>query len=413
VVGAGKTVVATAVALYQKREITIVLVPPILIRSWVTWLKRFDADVVRFQGTPAVRAKLNLQAKFVVMSHAIFRQDFRQILTACAGRKIGVILDEAQAIKSVQSQLYKKVKQLTEGQNLQMLSGTPTSTPIDAYSYISLKNPTIYRSMGHFQNLHVEGVDFFGKPTKFGNLDLLAGNLALNSVKIERSDLVGQLEGLYPDSSYELSPDHMKLYQRVVEEQLLLFDDGTKIDATTATRLYHALQQVIVNYDYFSGDPTKRSAAYDLLDLALEGQPLIVWAWYKRSIASVLAYLLSKGVKAVAAAGEYNSQRSFEDFMSGKAQVLVASPLSAGAGLNPQSVCSNMLFLELPPSAAVYRQCVGRIVRQGQTTVPLLRVGVALGTIQETALARLLAADDLVSKVELTRDSLRKALLGG
>lgn len=306
--------------------------------------------------------------------------------------------------------------------SLQLLTGTPVNKPTDAYAYIKLCQPTTYRSYTQFTNIHVEEYDFFGAPTKFTNIELLKKNLELFSVSRTKEEMHGyNIKPIYPDCTYELSSGHYKLYKRIVEEQLLLFDDGSKIDATSVQKLRHALQQVVVNYDFFSNDATNRSAAYDLIDITLEStrcaeidrSKLIIWTKYKRTSGSVLSYVNAKGVKAVAAYGLADSEASIKAFMEdSETRVLVAQYQSASAGLNPQHVCSEALFLELDTVPLYIRQSCGRLDRVGQTKAPTLRFAVAKGTVQEGLLANLLKNDDMVSKIEPTKTGLRAMLLG-
>ena len=305
--------------------------------------------------------------------------------------------------------------------NLQLLTGTPVNKPIDAYAYIKLVTPDVYRSMGHFEMMHVEERDFFKKPTKFGNLDLIKDNLAQQAISRTKEELHGyDLKPLFPDSEYELAPEHYKLYTKLVDEQLLLFDDGSMIDASTAQRLQHALQQVVVNYDYFSNVPANKSAAYDLIDLTIsetecerpDKSKLIIWTKYKRTTRSVLAYCGEK-MSTVAAYSEANTERSINQFMDDpKTRILVAQYQSAGAGLNPQHVCNEALFLELDVVPLYIRQAMGRIDRTGQTKVPRMRFAVAKGTVQEVLLINLLRNDWLVEQVEPSKKGIREMLLG-
>lgn len=416
-VGTGKTTMSTAIAMLRDKDTTLVLVPPIIILQWERWLRKFSDDVLRYQGTPKDRAQMKLTAKWVIMSHAIFRKDFSRISSDLNWSTIDIIVDEAHNLKSVASKLFKNVHELSENNSIQLLTGTPTNKPIDAYSYIKLKTPTLYRSLAHFASFYVADRDFFGTITEYKELDGLSEALALNSRKHTRADFGYKLEALYPDTTYELAPDHMKLYKKLVEEQLLLLDSGNKIDATTATRLYHALQQIVMQFDYFSENPENRSAGYDLLDNVLDeigSAKLIVWCNYKRTNRSVTAYLNVKGVKTVAAYGEVDSNKSFKAFMEEPdVQVLVAQYQSAGAGLNAQGVCSEMLYLELSTNPSYMVQSAGRVCRLGQTKIPVIRVAVAKGTIQQGLMDKLLSNSDLVDRVERNINSLRSVLLGG
>lgn len=425
-VGGGKTVVSTAVSLMAGSDFTLVIVPPILIRPWVRWLLKVSGRVVHFQGTKEERETwipLFAQARWVVMSHAIFRRDYSSIWQEVTKHaQYELIIDEAHALKSVESKLFKYVELMAKGHRLQMLTGTPTSKPLDAYAYIALKTPNEYRSLAHFKMRHIAEYDFYKQPKEYADLDVVANLLAINNITRTKKEIHGYDNApLFPDTSYKLAKDHYKLYERLVTERLLELDNGDKIDASTAQRLYHAVQQVVVNFDYFSGDESNRSAAYDLLDMTLDQteclhlskSKLIVWTYYKRTTASVLAYLLKKGIKAVAAYGGANSQDSFDAFMEQDAvRVLVAQPQSAGAGLNPQEVCSEMLLLETSTVSLYNTQLCGRVDRVGQKRKPVIRFGVAEGTIQVALFDAFLKNDDLVSQVELSRKSFRDVLLG-
>lgn len=422
-VGCGKTVMATALSMVKGPEVTLVTVPPILIPQWVTWLQNFSKDVVRYQGTPTYRAKLDLgNARWIVMSHAIFRQDYEYLRAKALRPSMEIIVDEAQALKNSASVLFKYVNRLSSIADVQLLTGTPTTKPTDAYSYIKLKTPTVFRSYGHFENTYVVEKDFFKQPVKYGNLDHLADTLALQTVKYTKEEVFGyNLTPIYTTIPYDLDRDHKRLYDKLVEEQLLLLDNGAKIDATTPVRLYHALQQIVCNWAHFSGEP-HRSAAYDILDEVVEDtncldvthSKLIVWTYYKMTSRNVLEYCHKQWPgTTVAAYSEVDSAKSVKSFMEDpRTRILIAQPSSAGMGLNPAHLCSEVLFLEASTSPMQIRQAIGRVDRKGQTVRPTIRFAEAIGTIQKTLYGRLASNDDLVIRVENLKDSLRDALFG-
>ncbi len=423
-VGCGKTVMATAISMMKAVDSTVVTVPPILIPQWAAWLSQFGEKVVTYRGTPRERDKMDLTtARWVVVSHAIFRDDFNKLSAAMANKTVEVIVDEAQFLKNSGSVLYRCVSKMIAGQHCQLLTGTPTTKPVDAYSYIKIKTPTAYRSLGHFENVHVAERDFFKQPTKFQNLDVLAKHLAVQTVKFTKAEVFGyNLDPIYQTMPYDLHPKHAALYEKLVNEQLLLLDSGEKIDATTAQRLYHALQQIVCNWGYFSGEPSNQAACYEILNSVIEDtatldkshSKLIVWTYYKMTTASVLSYINNKwpGV-AVAAYSGADSNKSVSAFMEDpETRILVAQPASAGMGLNPAHLCSEMLFLEASTSPMQIRQAIGRVDRKGQKVRPTIRFAAANGTIQHYLYRRLSENDDLVVKVENLKDSLRAALLG-
>lgn len=424
-VGVGKTVVSTVVAMMLEAQHVIVVGPPILNTAWSEWLKSVNQTDVSIFAGPRRTTKL-LESRWVVMSHAIWRDSFDTIRTHFAKKDVLLIIDEAQALKNPASKLFRTVNQFVQpDRKLLLLTATPTSKPEDTYTYMKLKSPQVYRSFGHWGNCHVESRDIYGNITKYANLDDLAKNFAIKAVKRTKKEMYGEtLDPIYQPMPYELAPKHEKLYNRLAEEQLLLLPGGQKIDATTAQRLRHALQQIVVNYGRFSGNPDDRSAAYDIIDETLsevdpmkEGNSkLVIWTYYVATSESVTSYLRSKyGESAVVAAyGKVNSQKAIDAIMDadGDARILVAQPSSCGVGLNLQHVCWENLFIEMSTSSAQTRQAIGRTDRMGQKYRPTMRFAQALRTIQVSMFADLLRNDDLVSKVERTASSLRDEIFG-
>ena len=111
-VGGGKTVVATAVALMRGKQQKLVVVPPILISPWVTWLTKVSDGVLMYKGEPKERRTMDVRgAHWIVMSQAIFRGDFKRLQVELSD-SLEIIIDEAQAIKNPQSVLFKCLQRL-------------------------------------------------------------------------------------------------------------------------------------------------------------------------------------------------------------------------------------------------------------------------------------------------------------
>jgi len=423
-VGGGKTLCSTIVSLAWDEDHTIMFGPPILLDQWERWLRSIgQKDVSIYRGPKRTVDMLN--HRWVLMSHAIFRDSAEAILKFFTGKSLSLIADEAQYLKNPQSKLFKTTyKLLQPDRRVLMLTGTPTSKPEDTYSYMRVKTPQLYRSFGHWENLHVAERDIFGSIIAYKDLEALADNFALRTVKRTKKELFGyDLKPIYDPILYKLSPAHQKLYTKLAEEQLLLLDNGQKIDATTAQRLRHALQQIIVNWGRFSGNPEDRSAAYDLLDSVIEQvdpmdkahSKLIIWTYYQSTSASVTAYLKAKfGDRAVACAyGAVNSQKGVDSIMfDDECRFAVFQPMSVGAGLELQHVSSENFFIEMSTTPMHIKQAIGRTDRMGQKTRPTMRFGQALGTIQIKLFQDLLKNDDLVTKVERSLTSLRQEIFG-
>lgn len=423
-VGGGKTFVSTLISVVWDSDTNLIIVPPILIPQWYDWLKACNQESVCVYYGPN-RNLTQLDYKWVITSHAIFRTDVKEIKGRLLGRRLNVVVDEAQALKNARSKLFKGVYDIVMPDNQSiLLTATPTTKPEDTYAYMRIKTPRLYRSFGHWENIHVDSRDIFGSVTAYRNLEQLAENFALKTFKRSKQEIYGdRLEPLFPVIPYELSKPHKKLYDRLLEEMMLILPNGEKIDATTAQSLRHKMQQIVLNFAHFSGNPENRSAAFDVLDQSIEEidpmdkskSKFCIWTYYQSSSRLVTSYLSEKfGPGAVCAAyGGVNSAKSVDRIMNDpETRFMVAQPKSVGVGLNLQHVCSEMLFLEMSTVPMDARQAFGRVDRPGQRVRPTIRLARAIGTVQMQLFDNLLKNDDLVSQVERTPTSLRQELLG-
>jgi len=427
-VGTGKTLMATVIALIKNQLYgtqMIVLMPPILIKQWKKWLDSVrGVTSLMYMGAPKRRAQLNLNVNFVLMSMQVFKNDYEALFAHFKKIKTLMIVDEAVAIKNPGSQNYRSVRDFAADQQLMLMDGTPLATPADAYAYIKQVSPSVYRNQNHFNSLHVAERDFFDNVTKWCNLDFLAENMMLNSVRILKEDALPYLKKpIYDPIHYELSEDHYKLYRTLMDQQLLLLPNGGKIDATTAGKLRACAQQIVCNPGHFSGDPTMRSAAHELLDQVIDqlavgdvkrGRKLLVFGYFKMTNRGLLEYLKPYG--AVACYSEVTSAqqiKNLERFKEDpKCRIAILQPGSAGRGVDGlQKVCSDAIFMETP-SVTQFKQGVGRLDRDGQTVEPHIRIAIADGTIQARLFRNFLAKDELINQVQGGYEDLRDAIYG-
>ena len=421
--GCGKTATGTVIALLKKFEhgnVTLCIMPPILIKTWARWLKKIPGiTVVEYYGSIKERKQIVLRGDFILVSMQVFKNDFDRIFRELHGRALTVLVDEATSVKNIGSDNHKKVFQMQQGHSLLLLTGTPLSTPIDGYAYCKLVAPGIYRNKQQFENIHVVERDFFKKPTEWGNLELLAKNMKVNAVRLLKGDVLKDLPPItYTPIFYELESDHHRLYTRLAEEQVLKLESGGKIDATQTTALYHALQQIVMNYGYFSGDPSKRPAGYDVIDQVteeLDGKKLIIFASYRMTNAGLLTYLQKSG--AVAVYGdipEKQKMRNIDRFIDDPTCTrLIAQPTSAGYGVDGlQHVCCDALFMEEPVVPMHFHQACARLHRDGQKENTNVRIAVAERTLQVRLHGQLLENDALINRVIAGPKDLRDAIFG-
>lgn len=428
--GAGKTAGSTVWALYWHlrglADHWTVLVPPILLHQWYRWLtsiidiktgKCLDCTV--YYGPPKNRHKLPLNSLFTITTYALFKGDFDRLESAWEGRRIGGLCDEATAIKNIETDNHKAVRTMFEAKPLALLTGTPINKPTDAYAYIKLVAPSIYRNQRQFHKLHVTEFDEYDRPKGYTNLDLLAQNMRVNTSRIlirEVADFLPPV--IYTPIHYELDPAHLKLYKRIADERLVEFDGRESVDAISASAVRAALQQVVVNWGEFDENPDRRPAVLDLIEETLEeigDGKLVVVANFQRTNRFLLKQLAK--YKAVAIYGETSPagrQAALKAFIEDpECRVIQLQPSSAGFGVDGlQAVCHDMLFVEAPTTPTPFEQVVKRLDRDGQKLPVNVRVAIAKSTVQVAMFRDLLQNDELAGKVQRTHMSLKELVCG-
>lgn len=428
--GTGKTFVATWTALYNKLTKgvpTFVIMPPVLVAQWARWLNLIapkggtTLQVVPYAGTPAQRRKMQQRlhsADFVLLGPQILLKDYHAISAAVLDRRANVVVDEATMVANVGSQTHEAIRTLSAGLRTELLTGTPADPPISAYGLLKFTNPDAYGNFALFKDAHVTGFDMFGTPEGYKDLDVLANNLAKNSQRVLFSDMYADVdEPVYFPVEYDLDPDHEKLYCRLAEDRLLLLPDQSKIDATTASKLFNALGQIVVNWAHFAQDDKKVSAGIRYLDqlvAELGTEKLLVFANYRMTI----AHMVKRYDKLCAGfvnseASEAEKQRAIAAFTQGDKRLLFVNPRSGGYGLDGlQHVCHNTVFIEPSTVPKDVRQSVARLYRTGQRRKVRVYLPTALGTLQRRQLRQLLNKDDDVGLVIRNMSDLRDVIYG-
>lgn len=424
-VGGGKTLVSTLIALMYDLP-TVVVMPHILLKQWQKWLGRAKVqaqDIYIYYGPKRDADKLRV-TKWVLTSHAIFRKDAKIFREKYKGRRTVLLLDEAQIIKDIGSKITQAVNGFIGADNpCVLMTATPISKLEDTYSYMKIKTPGVYRSLSHWEGIHVESRDIFGSIQSYRNLDALKSNFALNAAKRDKVELFGHnLQPILDPIVYDLEPKHLKLYNKLLEEQLLLLPDDTKIDGTTPQRLRHMLQQLVWNPGAFSGNPEDKATGFDLLETLCEQADFmdktrgkfIIWTYYKSTTEAIYRWMDERypGAGCVAYGGS-NSAKAVDAIMYDEnTRWMIANPMSVGAGLELQHVCHFMFFAEMVTTPIPNRQAIGRVDRPGQKVRPYIAIGQAANTVQISLFRDLLRNDEQVVAVERTRTSLRQDLQG-
>lgn len=423
-VGTGKTLTSIASALYKLGnnhiQHVICLMPPILITNWSRNLAMIPRVThVCYRGPPTARKNLNLDVNFILMSYDIFKRDWDYLHELFLNSTVAILCDEAQAIKNISTATHKRVRDFGLFNHLMLLTGTPLSVPLDGYAYIKLVAPSIYRDMLQFEVVHIAKCDSFGKPKAYQNLELLNENLKVNSVRVLKEDVLKDLPPVtYTEIVYDLQPKHKKLYDDLAINQLKAFDDGTKLDLTNVTALFNGLEQLPANAEHFSnGELT--STIYELIDELMDelgGGKLVVFTKYKMTNRRMLLVCQKYGVRALFGEVSQDQQQvNIDTFVNDPScRLLVLQYQSGGSGIDHlQDVCSDVLFIELPPTAAHFTQAVARVHRAGQVRPVNVRIALADKTIQLYRWQVVQDKDSLINLCLRGPKDLRDVVMGG
>ena len=423
-VGLGKTFMSTVVglqhAITSDIETLMFIVPSSLVFQWEMWFNSIkfsdgsDLDVVSYQGSPAQRKKLNFKHDIIIMSHNIFRQDYkRMVLEMSRNPNIFVVYDEAHmGLRRAGNKIWRYFKNFTANKRILLLSATPIGNPMDTYAITKLLSPGLYKNKRHFENLHVQDTDFFGQVTEWKNMDLLHKCLYANASKLEPREVLDMPDVLYDKVVYELGKKHMKLYEELVENEMLSDDDGDLITALDGVNRFHTLQRFVTAPAKLNISIVKANV-HKLIETIYneDDSKLAIFANYRNTNQGILEFLNDKGINTVGCWGDTpkkQKEQNLKNFMfDDETRVLVGNPMSMGVGLNLQESCHRILFAELPLAPREFYQSVGRVDRQGQKYTVIVKALVADGTIQANLWWAMMNKDDLVNKIVKNRQLLR------
>lgn len=300
-----------------------------------------------------------------------------------------IVIDESSSFKSHSSQRFKALKSILHLTNyMVLLTGTPASNGyMDLWSQMYLvdkgealgKNITAYRS--RFFN------QFGFKYTlNKGAEEIIKERIAPFTLSMKAEDYLELPECVYLYEKIEMDKKLSARYTSFAE-QLVLDNGDEEITAINAAVLTNKLMQ-FTNGAVYDEDKTwhhihdlKIDALKELVE-ENQGEPLLVAYNFKSDLERLTeafpnAVILDKDNKTI------------ENWNKGKIPMLIASPLSAGHGLNLQKGGSIIVWFGLNHSLELYEQFNARLNRQGQTKPVRIVHLVMDGTIDQKVISAL------------------------
>lgn len=194
-------------------------------------------------------------------------------------------------------------------------------------------------------------------------------------------------------------------YKKFKKEMVIQFQNDDQVLASNAGTLCGKLLQYTGGEIYTESEEVatlhshKIEALTDLMESA-NGEPVIIFYWFKHEKERILKTLKAKGYTGQT----IEEKGSIEKWNGGKLDFLLLQPSSAGHGLNLQKGGHIAIWYSLPNwNLELYQQANARIYRQGQESKVVIYHLLAKGTIDLDMLRAL-------KKKEITQKDLLEAL---
>jgi len=301
-----------------------------------------------------------------------------------------VVIDELSSFKNHQAKRFKALRKVRPVvKRIVGLTGTPAPNGlVDLWAQVYLldrgerlgKNITGYRNR-YFEPDKRNQTTIFSYRPKEGAEESIYEKLSDICVSMSAEDWLDLPERIDNTVNVKMSKAEMGKYEQMEREMLLPFANGDVV-ADTAAVLSNKLLQLANGavYDENRGvqeiHKAKLLALGDLVESA-NGKSVLVFYNYKHDVERIKKHLEKLKPRAL------ETSKDIKDWNSGKIQVLLAHPASAGHGLNLQTGGNIIVWFGLTWSLEFYQQANARLDRQGQTESVIVHHLVVENTIDE------------------------------
>jgi len=221
-----------------------------------------------------------------------------------------MVVDESTRIKTPRAQRTKRIIALGRHAKFKrILTGTPvTQSPFDVYSQFQFLDPTLLSFYSYTAFKHNYGrweKKFTRKGEKsweyeelisYIHLDDLRQRLAPHYYRREKAECLDLPAKVYKVMGVDLSPQQRRLYQRVLADGVLEFDDFRLLTPLQITRLLRC-QQITGGFlpteEPGTVKPLPENPKLDLLLELIEDHPgkTIIWARFRAEIMAIVSKL--------------------------------------------------------------------------------------------------------------------------
>lgn len=293
-----------------------------------------------------------------------------------------IICDESHRIKSPGSKCSRYLTKLgSRVPHRYILTGTPLAeTPLDAYAQYRFLDPRIFgTNYGAFKEKYENidahmtarvGFPIRDKKVPFINLDDLHDKMYSCAFYVESSVELPKVTDIkYP---FRMPKKSQRLYKEVLDEGLVELN-GKVMETSNALSLLLRLQQLTSGYlpaededgnkKVINLDSKRRDTLKELLEDFPEGEPVVVFATYKKDLKNIRLVCKELGIGYSEVSG---SKDTLDDWVKGKTQI-IGVQYSSGSESIDLTRARYCIYYSLTRRLSLYEQSRKRIHRPGQT----------------------------------------------
>lgn len=385
--GAGKTVITLSAIskLKQKGEVNKVLIIAPVRVARTTWPAEIDKwDHTKHLTYTVIDGDAKKRMRALEQDSDIYIIGKEQVVWLC--ETVGkswpfdmVVVDELSTFKNHQAQRFKALKkQVKKFKRFIGLTGTPAPRGIpDLWSQIYLidAGTRLGKSIGSFRKTYLipersNGYIVYSWAVRVGAQKEIENKISDVVMSLDSSECVELPDINYINEPIVLPKTIKKRYD-TFKKDLVLELSTTDVSASNLGVLCGQLLQFSSGQIY-THDPSlpvetihdeKIKALDDLLTSA-NGEPVIIYYYYKHEKERIMTLLKSKKLKVSC----LDDDKDVERWNNHELDVLLLHPASAGHGLNLQAGGSVLIWYTLPNfNLELYQQANARLYRQGQT----------------------------------------------
>lgn len=426
--GLGKSLTTILLAKALDYRSVCVVGPVISLGVWQSqiqkWWPEARGAIVRGDGGQSWRWMEPGACTFHITNYEQLRnaetsQRFLNVANVDRSKLDLLVLDEAQAIKSVSAQCTKAIQKIVgKFQHVLLLSGTPAHSPLDWYAQFKLVAPEDdYWGTQTFTR-YKQRVAHLGGPNQnwvqgFDQREVReAASHVLPYCHVATSSELNLPEPIWTPITFRLSEEEDRAYREIDRNLTLDLGNGVSAGAELVVTKLIRLHQITGGH--ISGDdgiphPTGRSKLQALAELLAERsrQKVVIacrFRWEIDAIANQIGFregslgkvragkvlpngtVSEGGHVALTITGDTpqaERSRIEQVFQTSSNPIVLILQYRAGGASITLSKADALIFYSWEPSVIAFRQMIGRVFRIGVTThvqmIPLM----AEGTIDE------------------------------